>query len=216
MSRPILWGRGSSTNVQKVIWTCAELGLAPERRIVGGPHGGTDSDAFGALNPNRTVPVWQDGTLTLWESQAIMRHLARLHGGLYGETELERAVVDCQLDWFASVFFPPIRLLFLDVHVKGRLGIDALPAQEALTLLHRALAIAEDRIAATGYLAGKAFSLADIAVAIGVNRASGLPFTIEIPSTLRAWLDGLADRPGFVMATADEPALPGNLKRRTG
>ncbi len=215
MSAPILWGRGSSTNVQKVIWTCAELGLAPERRIVGGPEGGADTASFGALNPNRTVPVWQDGAFVLWESQAIMRHLARLHGRLYGQDETERAHVDCQLDWFASVLFPPIRTLFLDVYMRKTCAIDDPRAQEALELLARALGMADARIAETDHFAGGAFSIADIAVAIGLNRALGLPYAIAVPPRLAHWLDRQTSRPGFALATADEPDMPGHRRRQT-
>lgn len=215
MTTPVLWGRGSSTNVQKVIWTCAELGLSPERRIVGGPQGGTDAEAFGALNPNRTVPVWQEGQFVLWESQAIMRHLARVHGRLYGRTEAERAHVDCQLDWFAAVFFPPIRMLFLEVYTNKTCAMSDPRAQQALGLLHRGLDLADARIAGTDHFAGDSFSLADIAVAIGLNRALGLPYDITISQGLNRWLDRQASRPGFALATADEPDLPGTRKRQT-
>jgi len=213
MTQPILWGRGSSTNVQKVLWTCAELEITPERRIVGGPHGGTDTDAFGALNPNRTVPVWQDGALVLWESQAIMRHLARNHDALYGSDEAGRCAVDRQLDWFATVFFPPIRTLFLDVYTRGTLEITSEPAQAALTVLHAKMDLAERSLEDSAFFAGEAFSLADIVMAIGLNRASGLPYEITIPARLADWLSTQRNRPAFAIATSDEPKMPGTLER---
>jgi glutathione S-transferase len=33
-----IWGRASSSNVQKVLWCCAELDLPFERVDHGGPH----------------------------------------------------------------------------------------------------------------------------------------------------------------------------------
>jgi len=199
--------------VQKVLWTCAELELSPERRIVGGPYGGTDTPEFGALNPNRTVPVWQDGKTVLWESQAIMRHLARRHGALYGRTEPEMAVVDCWLDWFALAFWPPVRLLFVDVFTTGEIRIEDAPAQAALLRLTQTLAIAEHRVAWHGHLAVADFSIADIALAIGLNRLWGLAYEVAGPRSLEAWLAAQADRSGFGVATAEEPDLPGRAKR---
>ena len=83
---PTLWGRVSSVNVQKVLWTLAELGLKYPRIDAGFTYGKTDTPEFAALNPNRRVPVWQEEGLTLWESHAIVRHLAargqqRIAGG---------------------------------------------------------------------------------------------------------------------------------------
>ena len=61
-------GRASSINVRKVLWTCAELDLHFEH---------VESDpALLARNPNRQVPVIQDGEFVLWESNAICRYLA--------------------------------------------------------------------------------------------------------------------------------------------
>ena len=47
-----IWGRNNSINVQKAMWTVAELGLAHERYDVGGPFGGLDQPSFLAMNPN--------------------------------------------------------------------------------------------------------------------------------------------------------------------
>ncbi len=49
-------GRNTSSNVQKVLWCCGELGLPFEREDLGGPcvcHFGPD---YLALNPNAVGP----------------------------------------------------------------------------------------------------------------------------------------------------------------
>lgn len=72
-----VWGRKSSSNVQALMWCIGELGLPYQRHDVGHRFGGTDSDEFYALNPNRTIPVLRDGDLPpLWETGAILRYLA--------------------------------------------------------------------------------------------------------------------------------------------
>eukprot|EP01030_Chromulinospumella_sphaerica_P016622 gene16622-16438_t len=49
-------GKTSSINVRKVLWTCAELGLAYEQEDWGAGFRATDTPEFLALNPNAMVP----------------------------------------------------------------------------------------------------------------------------------------------------------------
>src|SRR5206468_5929172 len=58
-----IWGRTNSINVQKVMWAVGELRLPHERVDAGGAYGVLDTEAYGALNPNRRIPTLQDGGL---------------------------------------------------------------------------------------------------------------------------------------------------------
>ncbi len=75
-----VWGRTTSVNVQKVMWTIAELGLPHERIDAGGAFGKTDTPEYLAKNPNKLIPTLQDDDFVLWESSAIVRYLARKYG----------------------------------------------------------------------------------------------------------------------------------------
>src|SRR5207237_9758255 len=68
-----IWGRTTSSNVQKVLWCCAELGLEYERVDLGGPFGGNQDPEYLAMNPNGRVPTINDDGLILWESNTICR-----------------------------------------------------------------------------------------------------------------------------------------------
>jgi hypothetical protein len=76
-----LWGRKSSINVQKVLWVLAELGLdegSDFKQIDAGLHFGINKTPdYLKLNPNGLVPTLEDGALVLWESNTIMRYLAK-------------------------------------------------------------------------------------------------------------------------------------------
>ena len=71
-----VWGRNNSINVQKVLWTCAELGVAFERIDAGGAFGVTKDPSYLAMNPNGLVPTLDDDGFILWESNTIVRYLA--------------------------------------------------------------------------------------------------------------------------------------------
>src|ERR1700734_165400 len=75
-----IWGRNTSSNVQKVMWAVGEMGLPHERIDIGGPFGKNREPAYLAMNPNGLVPTLEeeDGYL-LWESNSIVRYLAATH-----------------------------------------------------------------------------------------------------------------------------------------
>ena len=105
-----IWGRTTSSNVQKVMWAVGELGIAHERIDVGGQYGGLDTVEYGAMNPNRRIPTIQDGSLVLWESNVIVRYLsAKLgEGTLWPRDPGVRGVADQWMDW-RPPFSPDMR-----------------------------------------------------------------------------------------------------------
>ena len=70
-----IWGRLNSINVQKVVWAALEAGVAFERTDAGSRFGLVDTPWYGAMNPNRLVPVIDDDGFVLWESNVIVRYL---------------------------------------------------------------------------------------------------------------------------------------------
>ncbi len=76
MSQLKIWGRMSSINVKKAVWTAQELGLDFERLEAGGIHGVVKTPMYMSLNPNSQIPVLEDGAYVLWESNVITRYLS--------------------------------------------------------------------------------------------------------------------------------------------
>ena len=76
-----IWGRNTSSNVQKVMWAIGELGLAHERIDIGGPFGKNNEPAYLAMNPNGLVPTLDEDGFVLWESNTIVRWTEFDHGG---------------------------------------------------------------------------------------------------------------------------------------
>ena len=57
MSGLRIWGRLTSINVKKVVWTAQELGLDFQRTEAGGVHGIVKTPEYLRLNANALVPV---------------------------------------------------------------------------------------------------------------------------------------------------------------
>jgi glutathione S-transferase len=105
-----IWGRTSSTNVQKVMWAVAELGLAHTRVDAGMQYGVVNDPAYRALNPNGRVPTIEDGSFVMWESNACVRYLYAKYGP--PQTPEQRGAGDKWMDWSATTLADPSRDLF--------------------------------------------------------------------------------------------------------
>ena len=113
--RRILWGRATSSNVMKAIWTLEELQLPYERIDVGGSFGKTDTAEYRAMNPTGLVPTLQEDDFTLWESNAICRYLCHAHAPhskLWPQEPHARANVDRWMDAQQTLLNRPIGVVF--------------------------------------------------------------------------------------------------------
>jgi glutathione S-transferase len=109
-----MWGRNTSSNVQKAMWAVGELKLPCDRIDVGGAFGKTKDPFYLAMNPNSLVPTLEeDDGFTLWESNSVVRYLAAKHGGgLEPADPKVRAKAHQWMDWQLSVIGPAITPVF--------------------------------------------------------------------------------------------------------
>jgi glutathione S-transferase len=194
-----IWGRATSSNVQKVLWCCAELGIEFERVDVGGPFGGNQDPEYLALNPNGLVPTVKDGDLVIWESNTICRYLAATRGGerLYPSDPARRTQVERWMDWqLAGPGAPMGTLLYGLVRSKpeqrDRAAIEAARLRAAA-----AWEIVDETLSGRPYLAGAELSLAEIVLGTLVYRWHNFPIERPPMENLRAWYERLRARPGF-------------------
>lgn len=205
---PTLWGRASSVNVQKVMWALAECGAQYERVDAGGKYGRTDTDEYGEMNPTRRVPTWQEGELTLWESNVILRHLARGPTGKLMPHGDEAAAIADQWMEFASTSIQPsfLGVFFQKVRFRPEDRSEAI-LSKYLKNLTEALRILDQRLANSAWLAGDSFSIADIASGAMMYRYYDMEIErMDLPA-LKDWYDRLAIRPAYrqiVMTSYDE------------
>jgi glutathione S-transferase len=195
-----IWGRSTSSNVQKVLWCCAELDLPYERLDVGGPFGGNREAEYLRLNPNGLVPTVEDGELIMWESNTICRYLCSTRDGgdrLYPRDPAARTHVERWMDWQLAVMGAPMgQLLFGLVRstpeTRDQAAIDG--------ARRRALAawmIVDDELKDRPYLAGAELSLAEIVMGTQIYRWFNFPIERPDLPNLHAWYERMQHRPGF-------------------
>jgi glutathione S-transferase len=194
-----IWGRASSSNVQKVLWCCAELDIPFERVDLGGSFGGNRDPEYLRMNPNGLVPTVIDGDLVMWESNTICRYLAATRGGerLYPNDPAARTHVERWMDWQLAVAGPPMGQLLFGLVRTAPEARDAAAIEAARRRALAAWTIVEDELNDRPYLAGQSLSLAEIVLGTQIYR--WFAFAIERPNlaNLRAWYDRLRGRPGF-------------------
>ena len=195
-----IWGRKNSINVMTVMWTVGELGLEHERHDLGGSFGGLDADEYLALNPNCKVPTIRDGARVLWESQAIVRYLSSEYGAgtLWPADPYERAIADQWMEW-AKVHVAPavIYKVFWQMIRTAAADRDHQQIADAEVELDGLMHIADDRLAQTEWLAGDAFSLADVSFGTLLYRYYNVTFRRADLPHLKRYYDSLCQRPGY-------------------
>jgi glutathione S-transferase len=194
-----IWGRANSINVQKVMWTVAELGLAHERIEAGMAFGVVGEPHYAAMNPNQLIPVLQDGDLTLWESNAIVRYLARRYGAgtLCPDDDAAAARADMWMDWQQTRINPALSPVFLGLVRTPPEKRDAAAIEAARDATAKGLAILDRALAGHKFLLGDTLTMADIPLGCVAYRWYQLPIERPELPNLKAWYDRLAARPAF-------------------
>jgi glutathione S-transferase len=84
----------------------AENGIECEEQLVDLMTGEHLKEPYTAINPNKLVPVLQDGDLRLTESSAILKYLAdKIGSPAYPKDLQKRAKVNEMMDWFNTNFY---------------------------------------------------------------------------------------------------------------
>ncbi|HEY8973369.1 MAG TPA: glutathione S-transferase [Burkholderiaceae bacterium] len=193
-------GKPTSINVRKVLWLCEELALAHALEPWGAGYRETDTPEFRALNPNAMVPVIVDGDAVLWESNTICRYLAAKAGreDLLPREPLARARVEQWMDWQGGDFNNAWRYAYMHLVRKSPAHQDPAAVVASVASWNRHVAILDEQLARTGgFVAGPAFTLADIGIGLSVNRWFETPIERPELAQVRAYYDRLAERPPF-------------------
>jgi glutathione S-transferase len=195
-------GRGLARDM-RVRWALEEVGQPYDVRLVSfsqmkeAPHL--------TLHPFGQIPTYEDGALTLFESGAIVLHIAERHPGLLPQDANARARAIAWMFAALSTVEPPI----VERGMAAILERDKSWYEERLPMLDRRvrdrLGELADRLGDADWLEGE-FSAGDLLMVTVLRRLSGLGLLEEYPR-LCAYIGRGEARPAYQRAFDDQLAV---------
>ena len=196
----------SASRAIRTLWMAEELGLPYEHVPIhyrDDPDGplGKNNPAFRLANPMGRVPAIDDDGFTLWESMAINLYLAHKHDkGLWPAT-IEGEGLAFQWSFFAVTEIDPLMVEWAShAFVLPEDRREPARAAAALEKLQRPLAVVDAALARRPYLAGGAFTVADLNLAGAMFRARRMDHAAR--PNLARWLADCFARPAARRAWA--------------
>ena len=192
-----IWGRISSINVRKVVFTAQLLGLPFERVDAGAAFGITKTPGYLARNPNALVPLLEDGDFTLWESNVIVRYLCATHdaGGLYPQDLRQRFDAERWMDWQQTTLNGAGREAFIQLFRTPGAQRNAQAIAASVAATEPLLSLLDAHLAQRPFMAGDRLTMTDIPIACEMHRWWGLPLDHPPHPHLRRWYDGFTRLP---------------------
>lgn len=201
-----IYGPAMSTFVRSARMTCVEKGVAHLREDVD-----FRSVEYRALQPFNRVPAMRHGDFTLFETAAMVRYIDRAFPGpalqpadTVGMARMEQWI-SATMDYIYEVMIREVVWERLVMPMGGGEPDEAKVAAAVPHLRHQ-ISVIEAALKASEFLAGAAFSLADIMLypilAYLKVTPEGEAALAGAPATA-AWIDRVASRPSVA---ATDPA----------
>lgn len=192
----------TTPNGVKPLIMLEELGLPYEKHWINIGKGEQQAPAFLKLNPNGKIPALVDDETAIFESGAILIHLAEKTGQFLPASGAGRSAV---LEW---LFFqvggvgPMFGQLghFMGAAEKIPYAIDRYRKE-----VERLYSVLNTRLGEVEYLAGN-YSIADIAMVGWAKAHDRFGIAESTIPHVRTWLDRVGARPAVQRATAFKPA----------
>jgi glutathione S-transferase len=201
----------ASHNTRKVLAVIHHLGLLVDLVPVDLVAKETFRPEFLARNPNGLSPVLEDGDLTLWESNAIIVHLASnaanpaLWPGGHARSDMFR-----WLFWQSAHFDPGFDVVAVEYMVKAleQSGPpDLAEVARGERLIARFAPILDAHLADRPFVAGSAPGLADFALGSSLQYQHLVSYPIADFRHLRRWYDHLFTVPAWAETEPQWDAL---------
>ncbi|MDF2463163.1 MAG: yliJ [Ramlibacter sp.] len=188
-----IWGRLSSINVRKVVVAAQWLGIAFERNDAGHEFGIVKTPEYLAKNPNGLVPLVEDDGFVLWESNVIVRYLCAKHsaGTLYPQELAARFDAERWMDWQQTTLNPAGRAAFIQLMRTPAEKRNKEIVAQSIAATGPLLALLDAHLARRAFMAGNAFTMADIPIACEIHRWHGLPLKRPERPNLDRWYQGI-------------------------
>jgi len=151
--------------------------------------------AYLAINPNGKVPTLVDGDKSIWESDAIICHLAqRAESSLWPRTAQQQIEVVRWFSWNNQHFYRHGGSLFFEYLVKPWIGLgapDPAKVAEAQGFFRKHAGVLNQHLKGRKWLLGQDMSVADFAVGVTLPYAKSAAMPLEEFPEVRRWHDQL-------------------------
>jgi glutathione S-transferase len=195
-------GRGLARDMG-VRWALEEVGQPYEVRLVS--FGDMKEPAHRARHPFGQIPTYEDGDLALFESGAIVLHIAERHAGLLPDEASARARAVTWMFAALSTIEPPI----LDLQIANIVDHDKPWSEQRLPLVKDRLRVRlgelSNRLGDSRWLDGE-FSAGDLLMVNVLRRLSASGLLAEYPN-IAAYVARGEARPAFRRAFAAQLAV---------
>jgi glutathione S-transferase len=184
-----IFGKPTSINVRKVLWTCAEIGM---------PFAHEEQAPAFAANPNGLVPAILDDGAVLWESNTICRYLAAKHGreDLLPAASLARAHVEKWMDWQAQELNNAWRYAFMARVRQSPAHTDEAAIAASIAGWNHHMGLLDAALQETGaFITGAQFTVADVVLGLSASRWLAAPIERPMLAAVEAYADLLKTRP---------------------
>jgi glutathione S-transferase len=203
-----IYGRLSSANVQKINWFCNYANVNVVNLFYGGIHGKTKTNEFKDMNPNSRVPVLDDNSFILYESNAILRYLSKKFNILVEKKIEINGKIDQWIDWGSFTFASPCSLLTAHKLSLPQDQRDEFIAEKAKNDIFSLLEIVEDHLIYKNFIVDEKFTLADIPLGIWCHRCINLNISFDNFPNINNWYLKLNEMESFKVTVKNSPLPP--------
>lgn len=194
-----VYGDMLSGNCYKIKMLMQFLKIEHEWKHLDILSGETHTDEFVSMNANARIPVLQIGDSEyLCESNAILNYLAE-GSEFLPDSGIERAKV-LQWQFFEQYSHEPY--LAVARFIQKFLGLPAERAEEYKSKHeggYRALAVMEQQLAKTPFIAGNSPTIADISLYAYTHVAHEGGFDLKPYTKIKKWISDIEALPGYVV-----------------
>jgi glutathione S-transferase len=153
-----------------------------------------------AINPNGKVPTLVDGSLRLWESNAIMGHLARRADSDLWPSDERQIEVLRWLSWDSEHFGHHAGTLYFEYIIKPKFSLgetDPAAVEEATGYFRKFANILNSHLKGRKYLLGDTLTIADFAVGVTLPYAARAHIPIGEFAEVERWHARLNELPAW-------------------
>ncbi len=204
---PMTYYYAPMSTASRTTWAIDELKIPCERKRVDIRKQETKSPEFLKLNPNGCVPLLVVDGLPIFESTAILIHLAETFGvekGLYAPPGLKRAEMLRWIVWANVGFYEPLARWSRNTasYIPAEQQ-NAKAAEAAKADFDRAMQILDGALAGKSYLVDDKFSMADSAAASYLGWLRFMGYDYSAFKNVKAWGDRCLGRPAAMAANTE-------------